>query len=129
MSFSHNLSRLEKLMEPYHRGITELVQNALKSANMNEGDISDIIISGGSSRIPCVTNMIQAMFPGKLIIKSYQTDETLVEGAGNIFFKLWKLLFQLKGQSQSNHNPIFHFNLGVISSTVIIFYLRFFVKL
>ena len=56
---------------------------------MKEGDISDIIISGGSSRIPCVNSMLQAMFPGKLLIKSYQTDENLVEGAGmyHIYFQ------------------------------------------
>ena len=75
----------------YQRSVLQLIKTTLKMARKDKGDISDIIVSGGSSRIPKVQEMIQNYFRGKRLMLTYQTDEALVEGAGkflcnNIFF-------------------------------------------
>jgi L1 cell adhesion molecule like protein len=41
------------------------VQQVLKDSGMSKGDISDIVLVGGSTRIPRVQQLLQEFFNGK----------------------------------------------------------------
>ena len=80
------------MTEPFQREVKKMIKETLNNAKLKENQITDIIISGGSSRIPCIKTILQDTFPGKLLINTYQTDETLVEGAGK-----WSSLSRYQG--------------------------------
>lgn len=55
-------------------------KNALKSANLKTSDIDEIILVGGSTRIPAIQDAIEKMF-GKKPNKSVNPDEVVAIGA------------------------------------------------
>ena len=58
----------------------DTVENALKDANLSKSEISDIILVGGSTRIPKVQNMVEKYF-GKEANKQINADEAVACGA------------------------------------------------
>jgi len=57
-----------------------LVQS-LKDANLKKGDIDEIIMVGGSTRIPAVQETVKSFFGGKELNKSVNPDEVVAGGA------------------------------------------------
>jgi len=57
-----------------------LVQS-LKDANLKKGDIDEIIMVGGSTRIPAVQETVKSFFGGKELNKSVNADEVVAAGA------------------------------------------------
>jgi heat shock protein 1/8 len=43
----------------------ELVEKCLTDAKMDKGEVHDVVLSGGSSRIPMVQQLLQDFFDGK----------------------------------------------------------------
>jgi len=57
-----------------------LVQS-LKDSNLKKGDIDEIIMVGGSTRIPAVQETVKSFFGGKELNKSVNPDEVVAGGA------------------------------------------------
>lgn len=73
-------SQLEGLVEPLVNRTTEPVRKALKDANLQSSDIQDIILVGGMTRMPKVTESVKSMF-GRDPAKSVNPDEAVAIGA------------------------------------------------
>jgi len=57
------------------------LDNALRDANLSKTDIEEIILIGGSSRIPKVQDMLSNYFGGKKLCKEINPDEAVAYGA------------------------------------------------
>ena len=64
----------------FHRTL-ELVEKALRDTKFNEGQIHDIVLVGGSTRIPKIQKLLQDFFNGKELNKSMNPDEAVAYGA------------------------------------------------
>lgn len=57
------------------------VESVLKDANMSKSDINEVVLVGGSTRIPKVIEMIKQFFGGKEPNRSINPDEAVAYGA------------------------------------------------
>merc|ERR1712195_29858 len=57
------------------------VENVLKDAQIGKGQIHEIVLVGGSTRIPKVQSMLSDFFNGKVLNKSINPDEAVAYGA------------------------------------------------
>merc|ERR1711981_511119 len=57
------------------------VENVLKDASCGKGQIHEIVLVGGSTRIPKIQSMISDFFNGKVLNKSINPDEAVAYGA------------------------------------------------
>merc|ERR1712059_224716 len=56
-------------------------EKALRDAKMDKSDIHEIVLVGGSTRIPKVQKLLQDFFSGKELNKSINPDEAVAYGA------------------------------------------------
>jgi len=74
-------AKFERLCkEPFNRCV-ETVKKVLKDARMTVEDVDDVVLVGGSTRIPKVQEMLQAYFKGKSLCHSVNPDEAVAFGA------------------------------------------------
>jgi heat shock protein 1/8 len=66
--------------EPFQRCL-DTVKRVLKDAKMNVEDVSDIVLVGGSTRIPKIQEALREHFKGKALCKSINPDEAVAFGA------------------------------------------------
>lgn len=57
------------------------VENVLKDADIGKGQIHEIVLVGGSTRIPKVQQMLSEFFNGKTLNRSINPDEAVAYGA------------------------------------------------
>ncbi|XP_073304953.1 heat shock cognate 70 kDa protein-like [Primulina huaijiensis] len=57
------------------------VEKCLKDAEMDKESIHDVVLVGGSTRIPKVQQLLQDFFDGKELCKSIHPDEAVAHGA------------------------------------------------
>lgn len=74
-------ARFEELCSDLFRATLEPVEKALRDAKMDKGQIHDIVMVGGSTRIPKVQNLLQNYFNGKSLNLSINPDEAVAYGA------------------------------------------------
>mmetsp|Transcript_53094 Transcript_53094/g.113381 ORF Transcript_53094/g.113381 Transcript_53094/m.113381 type:complete len:767 (-) Transcript_53094:391-2691(-) len=74
-------SLFEKLCAPFFGRTMDTVKNVLKDAKLQPIDIDDIVLVGGSTRVPCIQKMLQDHFGGKALCKSINPDEAVAYGA------------------------------------------------
>ncbi|XP_057694741.1 heat shock 70 kDa protein 1-like [Corythoichthys intestinalis] len=74
-------ARFEELCSDLFRGTLEPVEKALKDAKMDKGQIHDIVLVGGSTRIPRIQKLLQDFFSGRELNKSINPDEAVAYGA------------------------------------------------
>ncbi|CAG7851070.1 78 kDa glucose-regulated protein homolog Short=GRP-78; AltName: Full=Immunoglobulin heavy chain-binding protein homolog; Short=BiP; Flags: Precursor [Serendipita indica DSM 11827] len=81
--FSETLTRakFEELNMDLFRKTMKPVEQVLKDAGVKKEDISDIVLVGGSTRIPKVQQLIKEFFGGKEPSKSINPDEAVAYGA------------------------------------------------
>ena len=81
--FMDNISRamFENLNDDLFRSTMNPVAQVLKDANMSKNDITDIVLVGGSSRIPRVQKLLQDFFNGKKPCHGVDPDEAVAYGA------------------------------------------------
>ena len=72
----------EKLCENIFNLCLEPVIIALKDANLNKIDIDEIVLVGGSTRIPKIRELLSNFFNGKILNMSVHPDEAVALGAG-----------------------------------------------
>lgn len=75
-------ARFEELNADLFRGTLEPVEKALRDAKMDKAQVHDIVLVGGSTRIPKIQKLLQDFFNGKDLNKSINPDEAVAYGAG-----------------------------------------------
>ncbi len=73
-------AKFEQLAEPLLKRLMPPVEQAIKDANLSAKDIEEIVLVGGSTRIPKVQEMVKEYF-GKEPNKSVNPDEVVALGA------------------------------------------------
>merc|ERR1712204_138972 len=74
-------ARFEELCSDLFRGTLQPVEKALRDAKMDKSSIHDIVLVGGSTRIPKIRKLISDFFNGKELNKSINPDEAVAYGA------------------------------------------------
>ncbi|XP_035391796.1 heat shock cognate 71 kDa protein isoform X2 [Electrophorus electricus] len=74
-------ARFEELNADLFRGTLDPVEKALRDAKMDKSQIHDIVLVGGSTRIPKIQKLLQDFFNGKELNKSINPDEAVAYGA------------------------------------------------
>ncbi|KAF2113288.1 mitochondrial heat shock protein-like protein [Lophiotrema nucula] len=73
-------AQLEKLVDPLISRTIDPVRKALKDANVQPKDIKEVILVGGMTRMPKVTESVKSIF-GRDPAKSVNPDEAVAMGA------------------------------------------------
>ncbi|XP_065870470.1 heat shock cognate 70 kDa protein-like [Euphorbia lathyris] len=68
-----NMDLFRKCMEP--------VEKCLRDGNMDKSSVHDVVLVGGSTRIPKVQQLLEEFFNGKELCKSLNPDEAVAYGA------------------------------------------------
>lgn len=71
----------EKLNADLFQRILEPINQALRNAKLDQSQIHEVLIVGGSTRIPKVRQVLQDFFRGKELNTSVDTDEAVARGA------------------------------------------------
>ncbi len=74
-------SKFEQLIDDLVKRTIEPCKTALKAAGLSKSDIDEVILVGGSTRIPAVQKAVEAFF-GKAPSKGVNPDEVVSLGAG-----------------------------------------------
>ncbi|EFA07173.1 heat shock protein 70 A1 [Tribolium castaneum] len=74
-------ARFEEMNADLFRGTLQPVEKALTDAKMDKGMIHDIVLVGGSTRIPKIQQLLQNYFNGKPLNLSINPDEAVAYGA------------------------------------------------
>ena len=73
-------TQFEKLADKLIQATIKPCKQAMKDANMSAGDIDEVILVGGSTRIPAIQNVVKEFF-GKEPSKGVNPDEVVAIGA------------------------------------------------
>ncbi|XP_061191876.1 heat shock protein 70 B2-like [Saccostrea echinata] len=74
-------ARFEDLCSDLFRSTLEPVEKALRDAKMDKSKIHDVVLVGGSTRIPKIQKLLQDFMGGKELNKSINPDEAVAYGA------------------------------------------------
>ncbi|KAJ9188980.1 hypothetical protein P3X46_000324 [Hevea brasiliensis] len=74
-------ARFEELNMDLFRKCMESVKKCLSDAKMDKTSVHDVVLVGGSTRIPKVQQLLQDFFNGKELYKSINPDEAVAYGA------------------------------------------------
>jgi len=74
-------ARFEELCADLFRGCLDPVDKVLKDSKLDKKSIHEIVLVGGSTRIPKVQQLLQDHFNGKELNKSINPDEAVAYGA------------------------------------------------
>jgi len=74
-------ARFEELCSDLFKGTLEPVEKAMRDAKLDKSSIDDLVMVGGSTRIPKVQKLLQDFFNGKELNKSINPDEAIAYGA------------------------------------------------
>uniref|UniRef100_A0A673WZ01 Heat shock protein family A (Hsp70) member 8 n=1 Tax=Salmo trutta TaxID=8032 RepID=A0A673WZ01_SALTR len=74
-------ARFEELNADLFRGTLDPVEKSLRDAKMDKAQVHDIVLVGGSTRIPKIQKLLQDFFNGKELNKSINPDEAVAYGA------------------------------------------------
>ncbi|PRQ59117.1 putative Heat shock protein 70 family [Rosa chinensis] len=69
--------KFEQLNMDFFNKCVELVEKCLEDANMGKSSVHDVVLAGGSSRIPKVQQILQDLFQGMELCKGINPDEAL----------------------------------------------------
>ncbi|CEI87546.1 Putative Heat shock protein Hsp70 [Rhizopus microsporus] len=74
-------AKFEEINSAAFAGTIEPVERVLKDAKVDKKDIDEIVLVGGSTRIPKIQSLLQDLFGGKELNKSINPDEAVAYGA------------------------------------------------
>jgi len=74
-------ARFEELCSDLFKGTLEPVEKSMRDAKMDKTAINEIVLVGGSTRIPKIQKLLQDFFNGKELNKSINPDEAVAYGA------------------------------------------------
>ncbi|GJZ88499.1 heat shock cognate 70 kDa protein-like protein [Tanacetum coccineum] len=90
IDFSATISRakFEELNAAYFKKCIKLLEECLRDGEMKEEDVDEVVVVGGSSRIPKVQRMVEEFFGGKTLCRSLNGDEAVASGAAILAARL-----------------------------------------
>ncbi|XP_035845888.1 heat shock cognate 70 kDa protein-like [Helianthus annuus] len=74
-------AKFEEINAGFFNMCMKRVENCLRDGNMHKSDVDDVVIVGGSTRIPKLQQMLMEFFDGKPLCKSSNADEAVAYGA------------------------------------------------
>uniref|UniRef100_A0A671NPP8 Heat shock protein family A (Hsp70) member 8 n=1 Tax=Sinocyclocheilus anshuiensis TaxID=1608454 RepID=A0A671NPP8_9TELE len=74
-------AHFEELNADLFRGMLDPVEKSLRDAKLDKSQVHDIVLVGGSTRIPKIQKLLQDFFNGKELNKSINPDEAVAYGA------------------------------------------------
>ncbi|KDO37859.1 hypothetical protein CISIN_1g041209mg [Citrus sinensis] len=74
-------ARFEELNMDLFRKCMEPVEKCLRDSKIDKSQVHDVVLVGGSTRIPKVQQLLQDFFNGKELCKSINPDEAVAYGA------------------------------------------------
>ena len=74
-------ARFEDMNMDYFRKCMAPVEKVLKDASMSKSKVDEVVLVGGSTRIPKIQDMLSEYFNGKELCKSINPDEAVAYGA------------------------------------------------
>lgn len=74
-------AKFEQLADPFFQKTLEPLNRLLQDAKMSKGDIDEIVLVGGTTRIPKVQEILSDYFGGKKLNKTLNPDEAVASGA------------------------------------------------
>ena len=74
-------AKFENLCESLFRKTMEPVEQVLRDAKMSKSQIDEIVLVGGSTRIPKIQQLLSEFFNGKELCKTINPDECVAYGA------------------------------------------------
>ncbi|AMD22827.1 HHR058Cp [Eremothecium sinecaudum] len=74
-------ARFEDINAAMFKSTLEPVEQVLKDANISKSQIDEVVLVGGSTRIPKVQKLLSDFFDGKQLEKSINPDEAVAYGA------------------------------------------------
>lgn len=74
-------AKFEQLADPIFQRALEPLNRLLQDAKMSKGDIDEIVLVGGTTRIPRMQELLSNYFNGKQLNKSLNPDEAVAYGA------------------------------------------------
>ncbi len=80
LSMKISRAKLESLCQDIFKRLLEPCKQALKDADMNTSDVDEVILVGGSTRMPKVQEIVKKFF-GKEPNRSVNPDEVVADGA------------------------------------------------
>ena len=81
LSLVMSRARFESLCEHLFRRTIAPLENVLRDASMSKTDIHEVVMVGGSTRIPKIREMVSQFFHGKKLNDSVHPDEAVAYGA------------------------------------------------
>ncbi|GKD70968.1 heat shock cognate 70 kDa protein-like protein, partial [Tanacetum coccineum] len=90
IDFSTKISRakFEELNATYFDKCIQLLKECLRDGDMKKKDVDEVVVVGGSSRIPKVQRMVEEFFNGKTLCRSLNGDEAVASGAAILATRL-----------------------------------------
>lgn len=74
-------ARFEELCGDLFRSTLEPVEKVLRDSKIDKNDVNEIVLVGGSTRIPKVQKLVSDFFNGKELNKTINPDEAVAYGA------------------------------------------------
>merc|ERR1712012_210266 len=74
-------ARFEELCSDLFKGTLDPVEKALRDAKLDKSSVHEIVLVGGSTRIPKIQKLLSDFFNGKTLNKSINPDEAVAYGA------------------------------------------------
>lgn len=74
-------AKFENLCDPLFRKTMKPVEQVLRDAKMSKSQIHEVVLVGGSTRIPRIQQLLSEFFDGKELCKSINPDECVAYGA------------------------------------------------
>jgi molecular chaperone DnaK len=81
LQMSVSRAEFERLIDPLVERTRNPVLNAIKDAKLSAADIDEIVMVGGSTRVPKVQEFVKGLFDGKEPHKGVNQDEVVSVGA------------------------------------------------
>ncbi|RDX73431.1 Heat shock cognate 70 kDa protein, partial [Mucuna pruriens] len=74
-------AKFEELNKDLFNKCMEFVETCLRYAKMHKSSVDDVVLVGGSTRIPKVQQLLRDLFDGKALHKNINADEAVAYGA------------------------------------------------
>ena len=81
MQFLLTRAKFESLCDDLFRSTLKPVENVLRDAKVSKDEVDDVVLVGGSSRIPRVQALLKELFNGKDLCNTIHPDEAVAYGA------------------------------------------------
>ncbi|KAI8580320.1 hypothetical protein K450DRAFT_237961 [Umbelopsis ramanniana AG] len=83
VDFQANITRakFEEINSAHFNGTIDPVARVLKDSKIDKKDVHEVVLVGGSTRIPKIQSLLQDFFDGKELNKSINPDEAVAYGA------------------------------------------------